>query len=113
MKLIWPFRYASCFFDAVVVATPSGLTHGQRVPLSACEVWIGSSTCSEGESSRLDDFDEDALRERDGIGVVYIPLGPNENKVPGFDPSTISTWRREVTSTESQALLDVAEVNNL
>lgn len=45
--------------------------------------------------------------------MVYIPLGPNEKQVPGFDPSTISTWRREVTLTESQALLDVAEVRDL
>lgn len=62
------------------------------------------------DSSRLDDLDEDALLKRDGIGIVYIPLAPNEARVPEFDPFVVSTWRREVTAEESQALLDVAEV---
>ncbi|KAK7690859.1 hypothetical protein QCA50_005961 [Cerrena zonata] len=97
--------------DIPKASASNGPTHGQGVSLNACEVWIGSSKSAEGESSRLDDLDEDTLRECDGIGVVYIPLGPNEKQVPGFDPSTISTWRREVTLTESQALLDVAEAN--
>ncbi|KAI0078788.1 FabD/lysophospholipase-like protein [Panus rudis PR-1116 ss-1] len=80
-------------------------------PLSSCEVWIGTSRSSENEaSSRLDDLDEEALLRRDGLGVVYIPLAPNERKAPGFDPFTISTWRREVAPEESQSLLDVAEV---
>ena len=64
------------------------------------------------DSSRLDDLDEDALLRRDGIGIVYIPLAPNENQVPGFDPFVLSTWRREVTADESQALLDVAKVSS-
>lgn len=98
---------------SVIVAASNGSTHGQGVSLDACEVWIGSSQYSEADTSRLDDLDEDALRGRDGIGVVYIPLGPNEKQVPGFDPSAVSTWRREVTPIESQALLDVAEVRNL
>ena len=55
-------------------------------PLKSCEVWIGSSQSNETDSCRLDDFDEDALLKRDGIGVVYIPLAPNEARVPGFDP---------------------------
>ena len=76
-----------------------------------CEVWIGSSESNELDSSRLDDLDEEALLKRDGIGIVYIPLGPNEARVPGFDPFVISTWRREVTAEESQALLDVSEVS--
>lgn len=80
-------------------------------PLRSCEVWIGSSESNEADSSRLDDLDEDALLKRDGIGVVYIPLAPNEARVPGFDPFIVSTWRREVTAEESQALLDVAEAN--
>ena len=77
----------------------------------ACEVWIGSSESNESDSSRLDDLDEDSLLRRDGIGVVYIPLAPNEARVPGFDPFVVSTWRREVTAEESQALLDVSEVS--
>lgn len=78
--------------------------------LSACEVWIGSSKSSDEVSARLDDLDEAALLQRDGIAVVYIPLIPNEGRVPGFDPSSISTWRREVSLAVSQNLLDVAEV---
>ncbi|KAF7795977.1 hypothetical protein EIP86_007146 [Pleurotus ostreatoroseus] len=65
----------------------------------------------ESGTSRLDDLDEDALLLRDGIGVVYIPLAPNESRVPEFDPFAISTWRREVSLEESQSLLDVAQAN--
>ena len=61
----------------------------------------------------MDDLDEDALLQRDGIGIVYIPLAPNESTVPGFDPFVVSTWRREVSSHESQALLDVAQVTDV
>lgn len=84
-------------------------------PLSdqPCEVWIGSSESNKLDSSRLDDLDEDALLKRDGIGIVYIPLAANDAKVPGFDPFSISTWRREVTADESQALLDVSEARRL
>ena len=75
-------------------------------------MWIGSSESNEADSSRLDDLDEDALLQRDGIGIVYIPLAPNDTRVPGFDPFVVSTWRREVTAEESQAILDVAEVSS-
>lgn len=75
-------------------------------------MWIGSSESNEADSSRLDDLDEDALLRRDGIGIVYIPLAPNDARVPGFDPFVVSTWRREVTAEESQAILDVAEVSS-
>ncbi|KAI0784211.1 FabD/lysophospholipase-like protein [Abortiporus biennis] len=92
---------------------PSDESHRTSPPFSSCEVWIGSSNSTEMGSSRLDDLDEDALLQRDGIGVVYIPLAANEKKVPGFDPFIISTWRREVSTEESQALLDVAEANFL
>ncbi|TCD70189.1 hypothetical protein EIP91_004368 [Steccherinum ochraceum] len=93
---------------------PSGAaSEASRRPtaLSACEVWIGSSRSTETEPSRLDELDEAALLRRDGIGIVYIPLAPNERRVPGFDPFSISTWRREVTADESQSILDVAEGN--
>ncbi|GJE96563.1 FabD/lysophospholipase-like protein [Phanerochaete sordida] len=83
----------------------------REYPLRSCEVWIGSSESNEADSARLDDLDEDALLRRDGIGIVYIPLAPNEARVPGFDPFVVSTWRREVAPAESQALLDVAEAN--
>ncbi|KAJ3491784.1 hypothetical protein NLI96_g443 [Meripilus lineatus] len=85
----------------------------EHAPLETCEVWIGTSQSSEVDSSRLDDLDEEALLRRDGIGVVYIPLAPNPRMAPGFDPSVISTWRREVKAEESQALLDTAEVCEL
>ena len=93
------------------VGTDGGEAAARRRPLASCEVWIGSSESNPADSSRLDDLDEAALLRRDGIGVVYIPLAANEARVPGFDPSVVSTWRREVTAEESQALLDVAEVN--
>ncbi|OSC98862.1 FabD/lysophospholipase-like protein [Trametes coccinea BRFM310] len=83
----------------------------EEAPFSACEVWIGSSKSGDKVSARLDDLDEAALLQRDGIAVVYIPLMPNERRVPGFDPFSISTWRREVASEESQQLLDVAQAN--
>ena len=84
-------------------------------PLSSrgCEVWIGSSQADADSSSRLDDLDEDALLQRDGIGVVYIPLAPNDTKVPNFDPAALSTWRTEVSEPESQAMMDVAQVCTL
>ena len=81
--------------------------------LQSCEVWIGSSESNGSDSSRLDDLDEDALLERDGIGIVYIPLAANDDEVPGFDPFSVSTWRRELTMEESQALLDVSAVCSL
>ena len=83
--------------------------------LSSCEVWIGSSQPSDLDavSARLDELDEAALLKRDGIAVVYIPFAPNERRAPGFDPTSISTWRREVATEESRALLDVAEVRYL
>lgn len=77
---------------------------------TACEVWIGSSKTSDNDPLRLDELDEKALSHRDGIGIVYMPLIPNEKSVPGFNPFSVSTWRRELTPTESQNLLDVAEV---
>lgn len=56
-------------------------------------------------------MDEAALLQRDGIGVVYLPLIANENIAPGFDPFAISTWRREITRGESENLIRVAEVS--
>lgn len=82
--------------------------------LSGCEVWIGSSHAAHAGSvaARLDELDEAALLRRDGIAVVYIPLAPNARRAPGFDPASISTWRREVSDEESQALLATAEVSS-
>lgn len=62
-------------------------------------------------SARLDDMDEAALLERDGIGVVYLPLVPNERAVPGFDPFSVSTWRREVEKEEGEQLIRVTQVS--
>ncbi|KAI0635382.1 FabD/lysophospholipase-like protein [Trametes polyzona] len=91
--------------------SPSSESPSSKPQLSSCEVWIGSSKSADEVSARLDELDEAALLQRDGIAVVYIPLMPNERRVPGFDPFSISTWRREVTPDESQQLLDVAEAN--
>ncbi|KAI0354075.1 FabD/lysophospholipase-like protein [Trametes cingulata] len=82
-----------------------------RTQYTSCEVWIGSSKSADEVSARLDDLDEAALLQRDGIAVVYIPLMPNERRVPGFDPFSISTWRREVAPEESEKLLCVAQAN--
>jgi cytosolic phospholipase A2 len=51
------------------------------------------------------------LAERDGIGIVYMPLVPNA-VAPGWDPSTISTWRREMDAGETEKLLAVAKVGD-
>lgn len=78
---------------------------------SSCEVWIGATGTDGSESSsRLDDLEEEELSQRDGIGIVYVPLVPN-SAIPDFDPSSISTWRREVLPDESQNLLDIAQAN--
>ena len=82
----------------------------QSLPQRGCEVWIGSSQADAAASSRLDDLDENALLQRDGIGIVYIPLSANYAKGPNFDPSSLSTWRTEVSQRESQAMMDVAQV---
>ncbi|KAG8842230.1 hypothetical protein FRB91_004298, partial [Serendipita sp. 411] len=81
--------------------------------LQACSIWIGSSKSSEADQSRFEDLTEEELAERDGIGIVYMPLIPNEKVAPGWDPSGISTWRREMDPEETQRLLDVAKANML
>ncbi|KAG8749919.1 hypothetical protein FRC14_000955 [Serendipita sp. 396] len=81
--------------------------------LQACSIWIGSSKSSEADQSRFEDLTEEELAERDGIGIVYMPLIPNEKVAPGWDPSGISTWRREMDLEETQRLLDVAKANML
>jgi len=42
-----------------------------------------------------------------------MPLVPNEGAKPGFDPTGVSTWRREVGVEESEGVLGVAEVSCL
>lgn len=77
-------------------------------PVSACTIWMGSSTGAQ-ESSRLDDLEAADLSKRDGIAIVYNPLVPND-AVPGFDPMSVSTWSFSMTKEESEKLLKVAEV---
>jgi cytosolic phospholipase A2 len=77
-------------------------------PMSSAYVWIGSSTDTDGVS-RVDEIDEETLASRDGIGIVYMPLIPNE-KVPGFNPIDISTWRFELKPEETDDLLEVSKV---
>ena len=82
----------------------------EQQPLQAVSIWIGSSKDSDAEQSRFDDLTEEELAERDGIGIVYIPLIPNASIAPGWDPGTISTWRREMDPGETEKLLAVAKV---
>lgn len=60
--------------------------------------------------SNFDELTDEELAQRDGIGIVYMPLIPNSTAAPGWDPSVISTWRREMDPDETNKLLDVAKV---
>lgn len=88
--------------------TPNNL---EQQPLQAVSIWIGSSKDADAEQSRFEDLTEEQLAQRDGIGIVYMPLIPNANVAPGWDPSTISTWRREMDPRETENLLSVAKAN--
>ncbi|EUC64323.1 phospholipase A2 [Rhizoctonia solani AG-3 Rhs1AP] len=82
-------------------------------PLSAY-VWIGSST--DNGSSRVDNLEEEALASRDGIGIVYMPLIPNEEAQRRYGgglwhPLDVSTWRFELQCEETDKLLTTAEMN--
>jgi cytosolic phospholipase A2 len=83
--------------------------------IQACSIWIGSSkdstSASEEVSGRIDELTEEELAQRDGIGIVYMPLVPNPSVEPGWDPSGISTWRREMDPEETDRLLRVAKVS--
>lgn len=78
--------------------TPPSTSSPSPARIRTCEVWIGSfdSNVSDDDTTRLDDLDESALLRRDGVGVVYISLAAHEERVPGFDPFVVSTWRREI-----------------
>ncbi|CCO27046.1 hypothetical protein BN14_01079 [Rhizoctonia solani AG-1 IB] len=94
-------------------ATDISNESGQIKPSSAY-VWIGSST--DNGSSRVDNLEEEGLASRDGIGIVYMPLIPNEEvqrRHGGslWDPMVISTWRFELQREETDKLLATAEMN--
>ncbi|KAG8995132.1 hypothetical protein FRB90_000255, partial [Tulasnella sp. 427] len=78
---------------------------------STAFVWIGSSKRGDDSTGAtpIEKFDEEALAERDGIGIVYMPILANEREVPGIDPYEISTWRTELTMEESEKLMKLAE----
>lgn len=81
---------------------------------SSAYVWIGSST--DAGPSRVDKLDEEDLASRDGIGIVYMPLVPNEEAQRRhggdlWDPMHISTWRFELQREETDKLLTTAEMN--
>lgn len=84
---------------------PIGTGH----PIASCSIWIGSSLDADVDQSRFEELSEEELVKRDGIGIVYMPLVPNP-KVPGLDPTLISTWRREMDPEETENLLTVAKV---
>ncbi|CAE6471750.1 unnamed protein product [Rhizoctonia solani] len=81
---------------------------------SSAYVWIGSSI--DNGSSRVDNLEEEALASRDGIGIVYMPLIPNEEAQRRhggglWHPLDISTWRLELQREETDKLLTTAEMN--
>ncbi|KAL5631524.1 hypothetical protein ACGC1H_007143 [Rhizoctonia solani] len=81
---------------------------------SSAYVWIGSST--DNGSSRVDNLEEEALASRDGIGIVYMPLIPNEEAQRRYGgglwhPLDVSTWRFELQCEETDKLLTTAEMN--
>jgi cytosolic phospholipase A2 len=82
---------------------------GTGRPLASCSIWVGSSRDADADQSRFEELSEEELVKRDGIGIVYMPLLPNP-KVPGLDPTLISTWRREMHPEETEKLLTVAKV---
>ncbi|TDL24273.1 FabD/lysophospholipase-like protein [Rickenella mellea] len=77
--------------------------------MSACTIWMGSSTGSQ-ESSKMDELEEQDLLKRDGIAIVYNPLIPND-VVPNFDPLGISTFKTQMDRVEVEKLLKVSEAN--
>ena len=77
--------------------------------LSPCSIWIGSSKDDSTRSHVPGELNEEELAERDGIGIVYMPLVPNK-EVTQLHPMDISTWRREMTEEEVQELLNLAQV---
>lgn len=92
--------------------TPAHLFSGDEGrSLSACSIWIGSSRTDDASRSKsdVDEMTEEELVQRDGIGIVYMPLIPNE-EVPDLDPTLISTWRRELDKGETEKLLMIAKV---
>ncbi|KAG8936963.1 hypothetical protein FRC02_009100 [Tulasnella sp. 418] len=94
----------------------SSAADGSKAPTPSTFVWIGSSNAGPeaGEvSPPIEHFDEGELASKDGIGIVYMPLLPNEEAVPGMDPYSISTWRFEMTMEESGDLMKIAEYNFL
>ncbi|CUA66912.1 hypothetical protein RSOLAG22IIIB_00362 [Rhizoctonia solani] len=81
---------------------------------SSAYVWIGSST--DNGSSRVDNLEEETLASRDGIGIVYMPLIPNEEAQRRhggglWHPLDVSTWRFELQREETDKLLTTAEMN--
>ncbi|ELU42467.1 phospholipase A2 (PlaA), putative [Rhizoctonia solani AG-1 IA] len=86
----------------------------EKTKPSSAYVWIGSST--DNGSSRVDDLEEEDLASRDGIGIVYMPLIPNEEVQRRYggilwDPMVVSTWRFELQHEETDKLLATAEMN--
>jgi phospholipase A2 len=93
---------------------PSISSPGARgsIPHSSAYVWIGSSTDTNGTASHIEELDEEELASRDGLGIVYMPLIPNE-QVPGFNPADIGTFRFELTPEETENLLTISKSNFL
>ena len=58
----------------------------------------------------MEDLEEQDLQSRDGIAIVYNPLIPNYEVIPGFNPLSVSTWSVQMGREESERLREVAEV---
>ncbi|EJU04124.1 FabD/lysophospholipase-like protein [Dacryopinax primogenitus] len=79
-------------------------------PIAGCTIWIGS-TGEDATSSKVEVLDEQELANKDGIGVVYTPQLANDRALPGFNPFSVSTFRFEISKTESDKLVRLGEVN--
>jgi phospholipase A2 len=95
--------------DVESTSSGEGSLIGTGHPIASCSIWIGSSRGAEADQSSFEGLSEEDLVKRDGIGIVYMPLVPNP-KVPGLDPTLISTWRREMDPEETDKLLTAAKV---
>jgi len=93
--------------DEQSAKAPDTAAAASEPPLTAVNIWIGSS--SGGEAIRMLDVDEERVAKTDGIALVYCPLVPGP-EVPN-PAETWSTWSFEYTREQTDALLDLSERN--
>jgi len=72
-----------------------------------CAIWVGDSGLR-GNTARMDKVDEGAVIERDGPGLVYLPLVPGNGL---RDPSELwSTWKFDYRQEQTEQLMKLSEV---